>query len=116
MRKKIVAGNWKMNLNYAEAMALADAVTEAVSKNQKTFVILAPSFIYLHEISNRTHHHPMTATAAQNCSEKNSGPYTGEVSPAMLSSIGVEYVIIGHSERRNYFNEDNALLAKKIRC
>ncbi len=113
MRKKIVAGNWKMNLNFIEAMALADAVTAGVSEDQRISVILAPPFIYLHEIVNLVKDHPSIAVAAQDCFDKNSGAFTGEVAASMIESIGVKYVIIGHSERRKYFHDDNVLLAKK---
>jgi len=113
-RKKIVAGNWKMNLNYAEAMALADAVKESVTDDQQTHIILAPPFIYLHELVERVQPHTVVAIAAQNCADKNAGPYTGEVAASMLASVGVDYVIIGHSERRSYFREENPVLAEKI--
>lgn len=115
MRNKIIAGNWKMNLSYAEAMALVDAVAEKIRGDQKTNVILAPPYIYLQEIAVRVHDHAMISVAAQNCSDKNSGAITGEVSASMLSSIGVDYVIIGHSERRKFFSEDNSFLSKKVK-
>jgi triosephosphate isomerase len=114
MRKKIVAGNWKMNLNYAEAMALSDAVTESIHEDQKTCVILAPPLVFLHDVVNRVQNNSCIAVAAQNCSDKNSGAYTGEVSCPMLVSVGVDYVIIGHSERRSYFGEESGMLAEKI--
>ncbi len=116
MRKKIVAGNWKMNLNYTEAMMLTDAVVKAVSKDQKTNVLLAAPFIYLSETVSRTKENGAIKIAAQNCSDKNSGAFTGEVSPSMLASIGVDCVLIGHSERRNLFHEENSLLAEKVKC
>jgi len=115
MRKKIVAGNWKMNLNYDEAILLADSVSNLVKENQKTNVILAPPSVYLNEIAILIRDNPMISVAAQNCSDKISGAFTGEISAAMLSSIDVSHVIIGHSERRKYFNESNSLLAEKIR-
>ncbi len=115
IRKKIIAGNWKMNLTYAEAMALADAVAGTVQGEQKTDVILAPSYIYLHDVVNLIQNNPAVSVASQNCADKNPGAYTGEVSSSMLASIGVDYVIIGHSERRNYFHEENNLLAEKVK-
>jgi triosephosphate isomerase len=77
-------------------------------------VILCPPSIYLTTIKKYLESAPNFALAAQNCSDKVSGAYTGEISAQMLQSIGVEYVLIGHSERRQYFNEDNALLAEKV--
>ena len=113
-RKKIIAGNWKMNLTYAEAMALTDAVSEASKGEQITDIILSPSFVFLHDVVNLIRKNPALSVAAQNCSENNTGAYTGEVSSTMLASIGVDYVIIGHSERRKFFQEENQLLAEKI--
>ncbi|MCX6292203.1 MAG: triose-phosphate isomerase [Bacteroidetes bacterium] len=114
-RKKIVAGNWKMNLNYAEAMALTDAIAGRMNENQETEVIVSPPFLFLHEVASQLKDKAMISVAAQNCSDKNSGAFTGEVSPPMIASIGVDYVIIGHSERRKYFYEDNLLLAEKVK-
>src|SRR3954468_17986034 len=113
MRKKIVAGNWKMNLNYAEAMALTDAVVDSSDESADCEVILAPPFIYLHDLVSRIQGRPFFSVAAQNCSEKEKGAFTGEVAASMLSSIGVEYVIIGHSERRQYHKESGKLIAEK---
>ncbi len=115
MRKKIVAGNWKMNKTLEEANALAseimgmvaDEVTGAVQ------VIFCVPFPYLLPIKNLLGKNSRIAVGAQNCSEHASGAYTGEVSAAMLKSMDIPYVILGHSERRQYFGEDAALLAKK---
>ena len=114
MRKKIIAGNWKMNLDYADAMTLAKSVAQNIPVNQLVQVILAPPFVYLHEIVNLVLDHHSISVASQNCSDKNAGAYTGDVAASMLASIGVEYVMIGHSERRIYFDEDNELLSKKV--
>lgn len=117
MPRKIIAGNWKMNLSFAQAMALADAVADALPKDGTAEVVLAPPFPYLRDVLGRTGHRDRMALAAQNCSSHESGAYTGEVSAGMLSSIGVDFVIIGHSERRQYFSETSALLAEKVkRC
>jgi triosephosphate isomerase (TIM) len=113
-RKKIIAGNWKMNLNYAEAMALADAVSDGADQLGISEVILAPPFVFLHDVVSRIQRHPFFAVAAQNCSDQVKGAFTGEVSASMLASIGVEYVIVGHSERRTGFNESDQMIAEKI--
>lgn len=116
MARKIVAGNWKMNLHRDEAQALVAEITgmlnDEVRKEVK--VILFPSFVYLSAVVQLTSADHRISTGAQNCSDKSSGAYTGEVSAAMLKSIGCKYVLIGHSERRSYFSETNALLAEKI--
>jgi triosephosphate isomerase len=113
MRKKIVAGNWKMNTSLKEGMELAKAV-EKLEKTQTSdaLLIIAPPFIHLSKVKELISN---VKLAAQNCASESSGAYTGEVSPSMLVSSGVEYVIIGHSERRSYYHEDNALLNKKTR-
>jgi triosephosphate isomerase (TIM) len=113
MRKKIVAGNWKMNTLLHEGLELAKAV-EAASKNKESeaVVIIAPPFTHLakvHEVISDV------KLSAQNCSDEESGAFTGEVSADMVLSSGVEYVILGHSERRSYYNEDNNTLNKKVK-
>ncbi|HWA33550.1 MAG TPA: triose-phosphate isomerase [Cyclobacteriaceae bacterium] len=114
MRTKIVAGNWKMNKSFEEAKSLTAeviALSKAEVKSNAKVVLCVP-FPYL--ISTRDQ---VSGTGilvgAQNCSDQESGAYTGEVSAAMLKSVGIPYVIIGHSERRQYFGEDGKLLAKK---
>jgi triosephosphate isomerase len=117
MRTKIIAGNWKMNLDFAQAMALADAVVQGTDESLKSQIILAPSFPYLQEVILKTKVRTNIFIAAQNCSDKVSGAYTGEVAASMLRTIGVDCIIIGHSERRAYYDETNAMLAEKIkRC
>lgn len=114
MRKKIVAGNWKMNLNLEEGNTL---VKEILSKlptlNEENQVVIAPPFIHIAQAIQQTKDAANVSVAAQTCHHEKSGAYTGEVSASMLSNAGVQYVIIGHSERRAYNNEDNALLAAK---
>ncbi|MEJ7643282.1 MAG: triose-phosphate isomerase [Chryseolinea sp.] len=116
MRQKIVAGNWKMNKTYDEANILASElkgmVTDEVEGDVK--VILCAPHLYLTSLKKMIGHDARISVAAQNCSEHESGAYTGEVSAAMIASIGIKYVILGHSERRQYFGEDGRLLAKKI--
>ena len=116
MRQKIVAGNWKMNKTLDEANILASEIKGMVADEVKgnVKVILCTPFPYLLPIKNLIGQDTRIAVAAQNCSEHESGAYTGEVSAAMLKSLGIGYVILGHSERRQYFGEDGKLLAKKV--
>ncbi len=113
MRKKIVAGNWKLNTLLKDGMELAEAVERlAKEKTSDALVIIAPPYTHLSRISDLIE---IVKLSSQNCASESSGAYTGEVSPEMLVSTGVEYVIIGHSERRSYYNEDNELLNKKTK-
>lgn len=116
MRQKIVAGNWKMNKTLKEANILASEVMAMVADEVKgnVKVIFCTPFPYLLPIKNQLGSNSRISVAAQNCSEHESGAYTGEVSAAMLKSMDIPYVILGHSERRQYFGEDGKLLAKKI--
>lgn len=111
MRQKIVAGNWKMNTNLKEGIELALAVNElAENKKDDVLVIIAPPFIHLSEVKKVLSN---VKLSSQNCAAEDSGAYTGEVSVNMIKSTGAEYVIIGHSERRAYYHEDDKILAKK---
>jgi triosephosphate isomerase len=113
MRRKIAAGNWKMHKNYREAMDLAEAIAEAeIADNVQ--VILGVPFVYLKDIHEMVHSSGAVAVSAQNCHSADSGAFTGEISPSMLRSIGVRYVILGHSERRQYFNESEAWILEKM--
>ena len=116
MRKKIVAGNWKMNLDLKAGVALAKSVVDYyVNKGpQKAEVVLCPPFIHLSSLENIVKGSKI-AYGAQNCSSETSGAFTGEVSCEMIKSTGAQYVIIGHSERRTYFKEGDALLNKKTK-
>ena len=115
MRKQIVAGNWKMNKTIEEGKILASEVVNMVNDEVQdaVTVILGTPFVHLVPVVQLTNSSDKVFVAAQNCSEHTSGAYTGEISVAMLKSAGVEYVIIGHSERREYNNESNAQLAQK---
>jgi triosephosphate isomerase len=115
MRKKIVAGNWKMNKTAQEAFVLATEVAELVksSVSADVQVIMSTPALYLTGVNQVIEGIPNLAVAAQNCHEKASGAYTGEISAPMLASAGVKYVILGHSERRQYFAESNEQLAAK---
>lgn len=116
MRKNIVAGNWKMNTEAEAAKTLASEVVNMVKTevNSDTQVVLIPPFLHLSAIKSLSEG-PNISVGAQNCHEKDSGAYTGEVSAAMLASLNIEYVVIGHSERREYFNESDELLAAKVK-
>lgn len=114
MRKNIVAGNWKMNKDLAETKELIGQLKDVLEDVQTDArVIIAPTFVNLQEASNLVEGSKIEV-AAQNMHESDSGAYTGEISAAMLKSVGVTTVILGHSERREYFKESDALLAKKI--
>lgn len=115
MRKKIVAGNWKMNNNEEESINLINEIKKINSNNTltNTRVIVAPSYINLSS-SLKTANNSLVEVAAQNMHQAKNGAYTGEVSANMLKSIGVKTVIIGHSERRSYFNETDDILAEKL--
>lgn len=116
MRKKIVAGNWKMNKSFDEAKALLSEIVHMIKDEvtTDTEVVLCLPAIYLTTSRQYVPAGGRIALGAQNCHEKASGAYTGEVSAPMLQSIGVEYVILGHSERRQYFAETNTQLADKV--
>src|SRR5687768_14081009 len=111
MRKKIVAGNWKMNKTFEEAQALVSELVNMIADevNNDAEVVLCPSFPYLSSVSKAISNQEKIHLGAQNCHQKESGAYTGEVSADMLKSVGVEYVILGHSERRQYYFEDNQM-------
>src|ERR1700761_4233740 len=115
MRKKIVAGNWKMNLDYSEGLSLfsevINMVKDEVTGNQDA-VVCSP-FIHLHSLAQLAKGYHKVAVGAQNAHQAESGAYTGEISAKMIRSVGAAYVILGHSERRQYFGESNELLAKK---
>ena len=112
MRKQIVAGNWKMNLNAAESHELIAAL-KAQTFNDGVHVAIATPYVHLAAAVNQTAGTSIDV-AAQNMHQAASGAYTGEVSAAMLVGIGVKTVILGHSERRAYFHETDALLAEKV--
>jgi len=115
MRKQIAAANWKMNLTLAEGEQLLDQLlSNSYELNENRQVVFAVPSPYLamaqSKVSGRTH----IAVAAQNCYNKKNGAYTGEISVIMLQSLGISHVVLGHSERREYFNESNQFLAEKV--
>ena len=116
MRKKIIAGNWKMNKTFDEGMALVSELSNMVKDeyNGNAEVVIIPPFTHINAISRMVSEILNIQVGAQNCSNHASGAYTGEISAAMIASCGAKYIIIGHSERRQYFNEHNDWLAKKV--
>ena len=114
MRKQIVAGNWKMNKRFDEAEELIGAIASGLENNKlKCEVVICPPALYLEMASDYADESDFFV-GAQNVSEHESGAYTGEISAGMLNSVDVDYCIVGHSERRKYFGEDNYLLANKV--
>lgn len=115
MRKQIAAANWKMNLGISEAEKLTDELLQSGHQlDEFQVVLLAVPFPYLMRMKEKFAGKTNVYVTAQNCASSKNGAYTGEVSCEMLQSIGIEYVLIGHSERREYFNETNEILARKI--
>ena len=116
MRQKIVAGNWKMNKTFQEANILTSEIMAMVNDEVKgtVRVIFCVPFPYLLPVKNLLGTNSRISVAAQNCNEHESGAYTGEVSAPMLASMGIPSVILGHSERRQYYGEGGKLLAKKV--
>jgi triosephosphate isomerase len=117
MRKKIVAGNWKMNLLYSEAVKLVDEITIALKDDisaDKIIKVIIPAFPYIRKVVRHSHGIKKLFVGAQNCANEEGGAYTGEVSAAMIKSLEATYVIIGHSERRSYYKETHEDLKKKV--
>ena len=114
MRKKIVAGNWKMNKNLQEGIALAEELNTILSADKPNCdVVICTPFIHLAKVSDAIDH-SVLALGAENCADKAKGAYTGEVSAEMVKSTGAEYVILGHSERREYYKESYDVLKEKV--
>jgi triosephosphate isomerase len=114
-RQKIVAGNWKMNKSLQDAKTLVDMITNQVNDFDEVAKIIIPSFPYLISVGEQLLKKENFFLGAQNCHTNTSGAYTGEVSAAMLGSVGCSYVLIGHSERRQYFKEKESDFVLKIR-
>ena len=115
MRKNLVAGNWKMNTTVAEGVQLAKEVNEAVAAagELKCDVVIGVPFTHLTAVKNVINIEKV-GLSAENCANKEKGAYTGEVSAAMVASTGANYVILGHSERREYYNETPEILKEKV--
>ena len=115
MRKNIIAGNWKMNKTNTEAVEMLTELKELVKGIDNVGIIIGAPFTALSD-AVKVVKGSNIAIAAENVYPKDSGAYTGEVSPAMLKSIGVEYVILGHSERREYFKESDEFINEKVKA
>ena len=114
MRKKIVAGNWKMNLNLQEGIALAKEINEAMTAEKPNCdVVICTPFIHLASVA-QVLNADLVGLGAENCADKEKGAFTGEVSAEMVKSTGAQYVILGHSERRQYYGETAEILKEKV--
>ena len=116
MRKKIVAGNWKMNKTFAEGVELAREVNDYVrykEGGEGVLVVLGTPFIHLAKVAHNITESSIMV-AAQNCATEKAGAYTGEISAEMIASTGAKCVILGHSERRSYYGETSPILVKKV--
>ena len=114
MRKKIVAGNWKMNMNLQEGIALAKELNDNLKADKPNCgVVICTPFIHLASIAQFLDQ-TVIGLGAENCADKAKGAYTGEVSAEMVKSTGAQYVILGHSERRGYYGETPAILREKV--
>ena len=115
MRKNIVAGNWKMNKNLQEGIALAKELNEALTADKPNCdVVICTPFIHLASVTPIVDE-AIIGVGAENCADKVSGAYTGEVSAEMVASTGAKYVILGHSERRSYYGETVEILEEKVK-
>ena len=112
-RLKIVAGNWKMNKTFQDALIIVNDIKAKTLAEDVKVIIAAPS-VFSEVIARLLDGNAQIHAAAQNCHHEESGAFTGEISASMLQSIGVQYVIVGHSERREYFKETSPMLTKKV--
>ena len=112
-RKLIIAGNWKMNKTVAEALALVEDLQRELANVKEVDIVVCPPFTALESVSKAVIDSNVIRLGAQNMSENNSGAFTGEIAAGMLKEFSVRYVILGHSERRQYQQESDALIAKK---
>jgi triosephosphate isomerase (TIM) len=113
MRRKIVAGNWKMNKNLSEGLELIDQIIESELSDDVLKIIACP-FIHITSAVEKVKNKKSFEIAAQNCHHQECGAFTGEISAPMINSCGASHVIIGHSERRQYFNETSSILSQKV--
>jgi triosephosphate isomerase len=114
MRKKIVAGNWKMNMNLQDGVALAKEINSALTADKPNCgVIICTPFIHLASVAPLLNQN-IVGLGAENCADKEKGAFTGEVSAEMVKSTGAQYVVLGHSERRQYYKETAEILKEKV--
>ena len=114
MRKKIVAGNWKMNMNLQDGVALAKEINSALTADKPNCgVIICTPFIHLASVAPLLDQN-IVGLGAENCADKEKGAFTGEVSAEMVKSTGAQYVVLGHSERRQYYKETAEILKEKV--
>jgi len=113
MRKNIVAGNWKMNTTLQQGVELALEVKNLLTEKPNCEIVLGVPFVHLASVVDAVKGSSISVSA-ENCADKESGAYTGEVSAAMVRSTGAQYVILGHSERRAYYSETNDILKEKV--
>lgn len=115
MTRKLIVGNWKMNLDYSEAKSLIqDIAKNKEDYNEHAEIVVCPPMPYLSVFHELLKDNDWIKLGAQNSYSQNNGAFTGETSPSQLKSLGVEFVIVGHSERREVFGEENKILSKKI--
>lgn len=113
-RNKWVAGNWKMNLDYSSAIELTNNLVTNLPGLNGTSVTLCVPAVYLDALKPLVNKNGLIQLAAQNCHSEDKGAFTGEISAAMLKSMDIKQVVLGHSERREYFNESNKFLSEKV--
>lgn len=117
MSKKIVAGNWKMNLDYNEAKNLLQSLIKLRKKfNPEIELVICPSAPYLAVFAELLADHDWVKLGAQNCYFENNGAFTGEISPVQLKSLNINFCLVGHSERREFFNESYGMLSQKVKA
>ena len=114
MRKNIVVANWKMNLNREEGIKLVEDVISLLPSDNNVEVVFSPSFLYLYKVNKMCVDYNFLQTSSQNINDNENGAFTGEISAKMVNSLNVKYTILGHSERREYFNESNKQLKEKV--
>jgi triosephosphate isomerase (TIM) len=113
-RKNIIAANWKMNMTPSETAAFLDPFLKTFPEATSVDIVIAPPFVSLAKASEAITSNPAVTLSAQNMSHEASGAFTGETSAAMLKEVGCEYVILGHSERRSLYGEDDIVINKKV--
>ncbi len=113
-RKNIIAANWKMNMTPSETASFLDTFLQAFNEATSVDIVLAPPFVSLAKAHERMASHPAVCLSAQNMSHEASGAFTGEINAAMLKEVGCQFVILGHSERRSLYGEDDVVINKKV--